>query len=294
MKFLSLDFKNAGWFFKDVQKFDNKDFVFDLEGTQSRKSFNKQYKEPITVHQINGMLHVLFGERPPSSLRKTFIEEIPEIREMANNGWLKINTYSYLNKSGGFSYYYEKMRTKKSIYNSTEKCNSMLYWKRMERFLEQPLYDEFVDIIKTVLNIGPTKINFIETIKMLRNHLNDPNVKIILDKLLKNKKTPLYNIITKDIYWDENGYKGNTDFNANPLIMIRTNSAVTEIVRLSGKIIIPINDDKWVDRLSNFPGVATILDGGLVTIDSLKDDYEYFDSDFLGFKKISEISDELI
>ncbi len=59
MYILTLDFKNAGWFYN--QKFDDKDFVFDLNGQTNRKSFNKKYKEPITVYQISNVLHMYYS-----------------------------------------------------------------------------------------------------------------------------------------------------------------------------------------------------------------------------------------
>jgi len=36
MKILVLDFRNAGWFYKNVSKYDEKEFVFDCSKTNAR------------------------------------------------------------------------------------------------------------------------------------------------------------------------------------------------------------------------------------------------------------------
>lgn len=289
MKILILDFKNAGWFHRNLFKFFNeKDFVFDLNGQIKRQDFKKQYAEPITVNQISNVLHVLFGERPSASLRKTHIQEVAEIRKIALNGWIKIEDYCFENKKGNVTFFKEKLRTKKSIWNSWEKSNTLLYWKRIENFLEEELYNEFLEVIKSVLHTNnPIEISLSKTIEILHhNHLNNEELKVFLEKLKSKSKTPLYNTI-------KDGNFKNTDFNKNPRTMMTTNSGVSELVRLSGKIIIPIEDEKWIEKLKNSNGFARILDGGLVTVNSIIPDYNFYEESIIGFKEIKNISTEL-
>ncbi len=50
------------------------DFIFDLNGKRQRRD-TLFYKEPVTVHQVSNVLHVLFGERPKPSIRElTFLK----------------------------------------------------------------------------------------------------------------------------------------------------------------------------------------------------------------------------
>lgn len=306
MYILTLDFKNAGWFYN--QKFDDKDFVFDLNGQTNRKSFNKKYKEPITVYQISNVLHVLFGERPSASLRQTNIKPIQEIFNIANNSYLKIDNY-FVENNGNKQFFNESLLTRKAVYNSYEKSKAPLYWKRIETYLGQSLFDNFVDVIKNVLNVDDhTKYTFIDTLKLIKKyHLQNPKIIKLLDDLKKNKKTPLYNTIIGDtvgvnkktgepsqLIWKNEEYVSNTDFNKHPSILLTTNFGISSIIRLYGKIIVPIPDDKWVTKLKNAPGVATILDGGIVTINDFKSEIYYSDADLFGFVKVSDISTELI
>ena len=151
------------------------------------------------------------------------------------------------------------------------------------------------------LNINDhTKYTFIETLKLIRKfHLQNPKIINLLDDLISNKKTPLYNTIIYDNYggqinWKNEEYVSNTDFNKAPNILLTTNFGISSLIRLYGKIIVPIPDDKWITKLKNSPGVATILDGGLVTVNDFKSEIYYSEADLFGFVKVSDISTELI
>jgi hypothetical protein len=119
MKYLILDFKDAGWF-STPNKY-SKDFYNSCGVYFARKGL-PQYKEPITYHQISGMLHVLLGERPKPSLRSSVIEEIPEILELAKNSYIKITSfYEYETINGNEIVAKESFRERKSVWNSYSK-----------------------------------------------------------------------------------------------------------------------------------------------------------------------------
>ena len=289
MKILILDFKNAGWFHRDVSKYDEKDFVFDLDGKVSRRDLKKQYVEPINPNHISNVLHVLFGERPSASLRRTYIKEIPEIKNIALKGWIKLDDYFIINKNGKKIFFSETIKTKKSVSDSWDNNNCLLHWKRIEMFLGEEMFAQLLTLTKELFNnqnITHTKLE--DVLKKIHyNYLQDARTTEFLNILKKNDKTPLYNTI-------KNGKFKNTDFNKNPKTFLTTNGGVNEIVRLRGKIIIPLEDEKWLEKLKNSPGIATILDGGLVTINSIINDYEFYEDQLIGFRKINEISTELI
>jgi hypothetical protein len=80
-KFIKFSIKNAKLFPKNEKTKDfvrvgvNKDkLIFTGESRTNIK--NSSFKETITVHQISNVLHVLIGEKPVPSFRKTFMNEI--------------------------------------------------------------------------------------------------------------------------------------------------------------------------------------------------------------------------
>ena len=298
MKILFLDFRNAGWFFK--VNYDDTDYVFNIgHQTQPNKDgvsgikrvdYNKRFKEPITVHQISNVLHVLFGERPSASLRETAINPIPEIKEIARSGWLKIDPYYFVAEKQRKIIFSEKLRTKKAVWNSWNPTNPKLSWSMMERFLGQPLYQDLLEVVReNIVSTDPINTCFDNIVEELHNkYFTSQNVKLFVDKLKKHNKTPLFNAILKV---KESKLSA---FNARPATMLTTFSGISELVRLSGKIIIPIENEFWVDKMKNSQGVAKILDGGLVTINRLVSEYDFSEEHIDGFTKISDISDEII
>ena len=292
MKILILDFENAGWFNKNLN-FD-KDIVLDLNGQTNRSSIKKQFKEPITKHQISNVLHVLFGERPTPSLRESIFTPIREIQDIANNSYLKVDKYYELTNDNKKMTFSEFLVTNKAVWNSTEKKRSLLYWRRIKKFLEENMYNDYISTLTEVLKENPVNKPFIKSVITIRKyHMSDSRIIDLLLRLKKTKKTPLYNIFLDSKYWDGDKYIPNIDFNSNVRIALKTIRGVSRIVRLSGKIIVPI-ENKWLEKLKHNTGVATILDGGVVTINSIKSEYDFSDQELFGFEKVGEISDELV
>jgi len=283
--YLFLDFKNAGWFNSNEN---TKDYVYNING-KSKRINTKKYVEPITVFQISNMLHVLLGERPKPSLRKTddnYIKEIDIIKNFALNGWIKINPYTYYdNKFEKTSILSEKLKTKKCQWDSTNKQCS-IYWKKIEQYLENSLYDEYIGILKQTLNIKNvyqyTVVECLDLISKISNSLID-DFKI---KLKKYNKTDMINFIEK-------GSKTKHKLNDNPRTRLTYIGGITDITRLSGKIIIPI--DMWgINKIRNSKGYARLLDGGLVTIENLIAEDMFYDSILNEYTPIKNISTELI
>jgi len=285
MKYLILDFKNAGWFQRDLSKYDEKDIVVDVNGKRKR---DKQYKEPITPNHVSNMLHVLLGERPAASLRETHIKEIPEIRQIALNGWIKINDFSLKSKKDKVMFFKEKLRTKKAVWDSWDTSNCLLSWNRIKRFLEDDLYNEFIQLLKKIYQVENPTIETLENVLIYthNNMLDNPDVKDFLNKLKCSGKTPLYNVLTS-------GNIKNTAFNMNARTTLTINSGVSDIIRLSGQIIVPI-EEKWIQKLKNSQGIAKILDGGLVTVRELISEFEFSNDIAFGFTPINTISTELL
>ena len=141
MKYLKLGFRDAGFF----RSPDTKDYVLDIDG-QKKRGTCKRYVSPITSHHISNMLHVLMGERPKASLRKTLIERQEDIFEIANNSYLKIDSFVASNKNGEY-YPGESITTKKTVFNSYWKKPSPIYWKRIENLLDSELSTQFIDLL---------------------------------------------------------------------------------------------------------------------------------------------------
>jgi len=283
MKYLFLEFKNAGWF--NTSK-ETKDYVFDIKDQYQRVNTQK-FKEPITYYQVSNMLCVLMGERPKPSLRFSYIEKNNDIINIAKKSLIKINDYQYEYNEKKYVIN-ELLRTKKAVWNSDDKENDLVYWKRLNIFLGNDLYNSFIDLAKVLLKTNDIyQYTVMECFKILNYSEYQNNFLMIEFKkiLKKNGKSPVIHLL-------EN-YSVPHFMNKNDLTKITTNSGITKIIRLSGNIAIPIND--WViNKIKNSKGCATLLDGGFVKIIGIKYDEEINSDYFNDYKKLDEISTELI
>lgn len=272
MKYLKLKFRNAG-FFTVTNK--TSDFVFDLNGKRKRKDvfLGKQQKVSISVNQVSNMLHVLMGERPSATYRETNIKRMEDIFDIANNSYIKIDNPRFFNKITNKSYYQsEVIMTRKSAWNSFKPSPDLVHWERVKNFLTDDyddcsLFNHMVFIFSRVLGYDVLSKPSHEVFDILREDYKHNKELIEIKILLRSKnKTPIIKLL-------EGGYNGGYMMNSNSRTLLTINSGVDRITRLSGSIFVPI-DDFHVEKIRNFSGTATLLDGGFVWIEDLVEDYE--------------------
>jgi hypothetical protein len=289
-KYLILNFKNAKLFRKfDKEKKNRKcdDFVSDGLGGYISRDYLPAFVEPITVHQVSNMLHVMFNERPVPSLRNSFYNKNEYYFEKAQNSYLKIDTP----KISKNDYYYEKMHVKKAVPNSWNPSIPS-NWEIVRKYIDnEDKFRIFVKKLNQILGVDDS-----ESVPFLK-------IRNLVQNLPQDKRLDLYNTIStlRDIT-GLNDYFGTyigSGIFKKPVECAITrklnktarmvNSGLESVIVLSGQIIVPVSQDD-VERLRTVSkGCATILDGGLVTIDSLKDENNV---SIDGFTQIKDISDE--
>jgi hypothetical protein len=157
-KFIKFSIKNAKLFPKNEKTKDfvrvigvNKDkLIFNRESRANIK--NSSFKETITVHQISNVLHVLIGERPVPSFRKTFYERNNSIFELANNTYLRIDSPKItIVRKGEIveTYIPEFIKLNKSANDSWKKDQS-IQWFKIKKYMESS-FDDFISLINIKL-----------------------------------------------------------------------------------------------------------------------------------------------
>lgn len=268
-KYLVLNFRNAGLFRKHGR---TKDKIYDITGVRNRKDM-QEYVEPITVHQISNMLHVLFGERPKPINRVTVYDRVDYYYEKALESYLKIDAIK--NKKGKF--YSETIHLNKPFYNSWNPVSHM-NWNRVNKLLEtEELITKFFDTVNEVLCYDVLTKTFYD---FKDNILKVNDVR--LDELFAFLKTKGKTSLHSTIYTEAS----ESAINMNGRTMITQTNGLDKLTRLNGQIIVPITDDD-VEKLRLNKGSATLLDGGLVYIKGIKSGNSL---NVDGFTKISQIS----
>jgi hypothetical protein len=251
-KFLILDFKGAGLFRKHRN---TKDKMFNMSQRSERKEA-LEFIEPITSQQITNLLHILFGKRP-KPMNRYSIQELDEyLVEKAKQSFLKITSY----KNEKEKYHAETIKINKAVHNAWNPV-SYMYWKRVEDLLGKELYNEFIGVLYEVFKLTPTDTSFCKMKEIIKK-TQDERLKDIFIKLNSKGKKPLFDSIFGDGTEPSN-------INKNHRTKLTVTSGVDKIIRLDGSILVPVSDDD-LDIIRKNKGCATILDGGLVTIKSVK------------------------
>jgi hypothetical protein len=251
-KFLILEFRNAGLFRKHRN---TKDKMFNF-GERSERNAALEFIEPITSQHVTNLLHVLFGKRP-KPMNRYSIQELDEyLVEKAKQSFLQITTY----KNDKDKFYSESIKITKAVHNAWNPV-SYMYWKRIEDLLGKELYNNFIGVLYDVFKLTPDDVSFNKMKVMIKN-TKDERLDNIFIKLNSKGKKPL---------WDSIFGKGTepSNINKNHRTKLTVTSGVDKIIRLDGSILVPVSDDD-LDIIRKNKGCATILDGGLVTIKSVK------------------------
>ena len=280
-KILHIKFRNAKLFIKDNG---TKDFVFNVGGYGKRKDrVNGNFVEPITVHQVSNLLHVLMGERPVPSFRKSFYPRVENIFNIAQNGYLKIDTPTEVvkRKDGEVTQFIGEVTTlNKSAWDSWTKPSN-IQWYKIEKYFGEELFKEFITKMNKAVGYNVTHKPFMELLN-ITNKFEGNLFDDILEFLLINKKTPIINFITKDVC---NISEVTMNYRTLGETVVR---GIDNAKFLSGEIYLPM-DDEYINKLK--VNTATILDGGLATIVDVIDSDDFYESDIVDFSKISDISD---
>jgi len=271
-KYLHLEFRDAKLYpLKDGRGRLTKDKIFDINGRRDREY---EFVEPITVHQISNMLHVLFGQRPKPTHRETVYQRSEYLFQKAMDSYLKLNTV--LDNKGNLIR--ESTQTKKAVHNAWS-TTAFITWSRVKDYAGDYFPQIQAELIRA---FGQDILSkpFADLVPMIKTS-TDTQLINFFEGLKDIKLTALHTYI-----FDE---RGRTHINASSKTRLTVLSGLDSIVKFSGNIIVPVNDDD-IEIIRSNKGCATILDGGLVMIKTLTPDYN---TTIDGYIKVSDISLEI-
>lgn len=280
MKYLVLNFRNATLFENNEGK---KKLEKTEEGINKFVNYsNNRFKEPITIYQISNVIHVLFGERPVPTFRKVPYSIISKYYKKASDSYLRIDNPLIKYNNGDNDYISEIMHTNKHQWNSTSKSVN-INWYKVKKFLtnyatgNDNMFNVFIKDCNLFFNYNVLS----KPVNVLKeNFIKSKNHQFILSKLTGKKS--LIDYLTNK---NNDGSGINTSYSYG--LMRTNNNGIEMIKKFYGKIYVPVSDED-IEILSNIStGICTLLDGGLVNIESIKEDYEINDDKLV---KVSNIS----
>ena len=273
------------------------DYMFENEKgksypyTEKRNINNHNYfQEPITVYQISNMIHVLFGERPVPTHRTVFYQKNKYLFDKANDSYLK---YTDIYHYGDMvkSYYNDKEYLinefkilNKGHYNSNLK-NPYVHWEILKNnfidknnIMDEDGYNIFINKCKEYLNLNPLEYKLIDIRDLIINNNLLDNFLYLRDKYYT--KSVYSYLLTKD----------GSYLTGKKLLRKKNNKGVGKINSLNGIVAIPITDEDIEILKEKSFGTATLLDGGVVNIDSILLENEL---NLSKYTRVSDISTKL-
>lgn len=296
--YIVLRFRNAKLF---RNKRTTKDKVFD-DNVNKRDRFGiPWFVEPITVHHISNMLHVIFGERPVPTVRETGIPygKNKDIFEMAKNSHLRLDVFYHEAKDGKQVLVDETVRIKKAAPDAWEPNPAPLYWERVRKIMANN-FDGFYDKLCDVLGPDQKDRLFHDVWRDLQGIVQH---KLVGKEFAKPREILAYlrgvdeaKLVGLIDYLASVGRTGFADGILIPVLTKQLNAvkgAEITVVKgkdtasfINGSIYVPV-DDAWIEKAQQQTGNATILDGGFVWIDSIRSGNEL---SLDGFRKMDEVS----
>jgi hypothetical protein len=285
-RYIKFSFYNAKLFPKNIK---TKDFVSNIGVTKKDKLIFQRTKraelehgnfiEPITMYQISNMLHTLVGERPVPSFRYTFYSMDDNIFSLAKNSLLRIDSPKVTKIIKGETtetFIDEFTKVSKSADNSWRKYNTIQWFK--VKVMMDIHFDEFINLINMSLGYNVLDKPFEDLLNSYSIH--GSKLDEAIQFLLKNKKTPISDFLTKD----NPDRSGITRYIALRETIV---NGIDNVHILNGEILVPY-DENFVNRL--IKNTTNILDGGYVKLEGVYYEDELYNLD--DFKLMSEISTE--
>jgi hypothetical protein len=293
MKYLRLRFQNA------CLKYDEKGKEYSGHCSLGNIQ-NSNWYSPIGVDQLSNALHVMFGLPPKPSKRESVFERNEDIYKLACGAYIKYDNYTPSDmNSVKFARNLEFFQTAKPKSDSNSKVSTLIdgtvvtgyyswdYFKRRFTEKEMYLYDEIINFFSGTLGVSDVRkcYTFVNFVTEFHKHLNDEKVKTFIDNKLckggeyygvgKPLNKPVVTLLTNTY---EKAFGSNCDYSQKtPLLYTK---GTGRKISFDGEIIVPIPNEEYIDFLSEFGVLPTILDGGMVTIVSITNSVDIEDDNF--------------
>jgi len=283
MKILELTFESAQALFHDYVSWDQvtknfQNYKATVKPRMKSKTYiphNKKfdsevddrYNPYIDTHTLANILSVLTNI--PTVSRLDLYKKRRELNEECLN-YAKKAYIEITKKSADMSFFSHKFNlncwSKTGVFfdDGVAIVGGILCWERIEHYLSEdfPIFTAFVE---KVLGVDSYKaLSFNDVVNSIRTKKNLKCVQEMVAYLIGKKKKALSNLLSEDPI-------KNTHFNQHHSIRVMRKirgGIHKEVHSIDGTIKIPV-EDSFVKLLTNGPGDATILEGGLIYISKI-------------------------
>ena len=288
MRYLHLKFRNCGLMQHESSM--GKSTSPHLERDKERigedvindKNFGHDLSNPIPYTLLSNVLHVLCGEIPVPSKRKSLFERIPALDKIAKQSMVRYDipiTFNQYGKMEGV----ELFQTQKWHWNSTMPISTMFKvadgttktvsgwynWNMFRRNIKSNEARELIrEFIKSIIGIDTRSLTLKQTVYELSKYWGttefEENLRAFLSVNPQICSKPWLNV-----FFNMEATGSNTAPNSSTPITVTKGTG--RIKYLNGEIICPIEDESICEAIiNNGVGAATLLENGMVYVVGLE------------------------
>lgn len=281
MKYLTIRFENASLILPNKSNHPKGGYQQYTQGVGITDYVECDLENPIGVDQLSNVLHVMCGLAPIPTKRKTIFTRNEELYNIAKNSYIKYdkgcnNDIDRKSEMFQASKYAENSELKITTKIGNESYNGFYNWVYFLRrfYKNKDMLEKILNFFNKVLSSENVMkdYKFDEFVIEFHKHLSDDDVKAFD---AENRKAysgvgsplggPFYRVI-----FESKKYTGSNTVYFQSTPILTSHSVEYKKGKLSGTIIIPIENEHIIEQMRNCGCNPTILDGGLVTIVGLK------------------------
>lgn len=228
----------------------------------------------LDTRHVSNLLHVLAGERPVPTLRKSCMQIDESLYNLARKSFVEVEEISRDETKTVRKAVKDSWNTVTLWYHLNGKDvkikGGLIYHNRLQRYLNDDLYVHLIDVLKEVSGCNDPCSDFSahEAIEYLNAHNHDRRIRLLISKCRESQRSAIANLI------EPNGNIASIDIHQGTGCKLNTlvvNSGIEKVRSISGTIYVPISSDVMLERFRNGGGVATFLEGGFAYIERTDD-----------------------
>lgn len=240
------------------------------------QNYGNDFSNPIPYTLLSNILHVLCGEIPVSTKRKTFFSEnfkrSEELDNIALNSYVKytnptieLDAYNlpkqkeFINSNKWhWNSEYPHKTTFKLFDGNIKIANGFYSWSIFKRYCgDIETFNKKVEILNNIIGMDSLKLTFDELIYEISKYWDSNDFSIYE----KDFSKPWYNLFFKK---EDNKNSTTYPQSKTPILVNRGEAYITYI---NGEIICPIENKNIIDAIiNNGNGSATLLENGIIYV----------------------------
>ena len=228
----------------------------------------------LDVRHVSNLLHVLAGERPVPTLRKSTMIRDEAIFNIAAQSMVRVEESSVDEAKTVRKAVKDSWNTVTLWYRLNNKNikvkGGLIYHARLRRYLGEDLYKLFLQTLQDISGCTDPVRDYtaMEAIEYLNSNNHDKRVSKLIKHCRAKGGTTIANLLEPNGNTASISIHQGTGCKLNTLVV---NAGVEKVRSIAGTIYAPLLSDEMLQRFRDASGIASFLEGGFAYIAGVDD-----------------------